>query len=204
VRQLQNDAGPTVQQILPQFAFGSGWYSALYFTNSSAGAVSFTVSFTSDNGSPLTVPSLGGSSITVNLAPQATTVLEAPDVGTLSQGYVTASLPGGVTGYAVFRQSVQGRADQEAVVLLSSASATSGTLIWDDTNFTTSVAFVNPSVVAATVSITVWDSSGNVIGTSSVPLAPATKTEAGCAIFPDWEPSRASEGPPGLRWAPET
>ena len=54
------------------------------------------------------------SSTTVNLAPHATAILEAPDVGTLNQGYVTASLPGGVTGYGVFRQTVAGVPDQEA------------------------------------------------------------------------------------------
>jgi Domain of unknown function (DUF4082) len=36
-------SGQTTPQILSQFAFGGGWYSALYFTNSSTGAVSFPV-----------------------------------------------------------------------------------------------------------------------------------------------------------------
>lgn len=126
-------------QILPQFVFGGGWYSALYFTNSSAGAVSFPVSFISDSGAPLTVPSLGAST-TVNLAPQATFIQEALDVGSLSEGYVIVSLPSGVTGYAVFRESVHGIADQEAVALLASASAASSTLVWGDTAFTTSIA----------------------------------------------------------------
>jgi hypothetical protein len=169
---------PTVPQILSQFAFGGGWYSALYFTNSSAAAVSFTVNFIADNGTPLTLPSIGSSSTTVNLAPQATTILEAPNAGALTQGYVTAALPAGVNGYAVFRQSVQGIADQEAVVPLASASSTGSTLIYDDTNYTTSVAIANPSVVPVTISITLWDGSGNVVGTSSMPLAAGTKTEA--------------------------
>ena len=185
---------PTTPQILSQFAFGGGWYSALYFTNTSAAAVSFTVNFTSDNGTPLTVPSIGGSSTTVNLAPQGTAILEALDVGPLRQGYATASLPGGVTGYGVFRDSVQGIADQEAVVPLASVSSTASTLIWDDTNFVTSVAIANPSVVAVTVSITVWNSSGNIIGTSSVPLAPGTKTETELRNFPGLSPVVGSRG----------
>jgi hypothetical protein len=177
-------APPLTPQILSQFAFGAGWYSALYFTNTGSGAASFVVTFTSDNGTPLTVPSIGGSSITVNLAPQATAILEAPNVGQLNQGYATASLPGGVTGYGVFRDSVQGNADQEAVVPLASVSSTTSTLIFDDTSFVTSVAIANPSAVAVTVSITVWDSSGNVIGTSSVPLAPQMKTEKALRDLP--------------------
>ncbi len=177
VRQLQNDAGLTVQQILPQFAFGGGWYSALYFANTSASPVSFPVSFTADNAEPLTVPSVGGSSMTVSLAAGGTAIVEAPNSGPLNQGYVSVSLPAGVVGYGVFRQSVPGIADQEAVVPLSSVSATTATLIWDDTNYTTSVAIVNPSAVATTVSITVRDSSGNILGTSSVALAAKSKTE---------------------------
>jgi len=171
-------APPNSPAILPQFAFGGGWYSALYFTNTSAVPVSFTVNFASDNGTPLTVPSIGGSSTEVSVGPWATAILEAPNAGALSQGYVTTSLPPGVTGYAVFRQSVPGIADQEAVVLLASTSSPVSTLIFDDTNYTTAVAIANPSTVPVTVSITAWSSAGTVIGTSSLPLAPGAKTEA--------------------------
>jgi hypothetical protein len=169
---------PVSPQILSQFAFGGGWYSALYFTNSSAASVSFTVNFIADNGTPLIVPSIGSSSSMVNLGPHATAILEAPDTGTLNQGYVTASLPAGVTGYGVFRQSVQGVPDQEAVVPLASSTSTSSTLSWDDTNYTTAVAIANPSTAPVNISITVWNSSGAVIGTSSIPLAVGAKTEA--------------------------
>ena len=169
---------PTNPQILSQFAFGGGWYSALYFTNPSTASVSFTVNFTADNGMPLNVPSIGGSSTTVNLAPHATAILEAPDLGDLNQGYVTASLPGGVSGYGVFRQSVPGVPDQEAVVPLASRTSTSSTLIWDDTIYTTGVAIANPSAVPVTVSINVWNSSGALIGTSSIALPANTKMEA--------------------------
>lgn len=171
-------AAPTTPTILPQFAFGGGWYSALYFTNTGTESVSFTVNFTSDNGTPLIVPSIGSSSTTVNLASRATAILEAPNVGALSQGYATASLPAGVTGYAVFRQSVPGIADQEAVALLASTSSSASTLVFDDTNYTTAVAIANPGTVPVTVSITAWNNAGAVIGTSSVALAPGAKTEA--------------------------
>lgn len=169
---------PTSPQILSQFAFGGGWYSALYFTNSSAASVSFTVSFTADNGTPLSVPAIGGASTAVTLASHATAILEAPNTGTLNQGYVTASLPGGVTGYGVFRQSVQGLPDQEAVVPLASSTSTTSILVWDDTNYTTSVAIANPSTIPVTVSMTLWNNSGAVIGTSSIALAAGAKTES--------------------------
>ena len=185
---------PTTPQILSQFAFGGGWYSALYFANLTAASVSFTVNFTADSGTPLIVPSIGGSATTVNLAPHATAVLESPNAGSLNQGYVTASLPSGVIGYGVFRQSVQGTPDQEAVVPLASSASTGSTLSWDDTAYTTAVAIANPSAVPVSVSITVWSNSGSVIGTSSISLAPGAKTEAALRSLPGLSGVAGSRG----------
>jgi hypothetical protein len=82
-------AATVSQNILPQLAFGGGWYSALYFTNTSISAVSFSVNFTADNGTPLSIPSVGGASTTVSLAPLATAIIEAPNNGPLNQGYAS-------------------------------------------------------------------------------------------------------------------
>ena len=175
IQQLENDTLVS-SSILPQFAFGGGWYSALYFTNTGAATVSFTVNFMADNGSPLTVPSLGGSSTTLTLAPRATALIEAPNTGALTQGYVSLLLPAGVEGYGVYRSSAPGRAGQEAVVPLAGTSSKISTLIWDDANLETAVAIVNPSSVSTVVSIVVRDPAGNVIGTSSVSLGANSKT----------------------------
>ena len=169
------------QKILPQLAFGGGWYTALYFTNTTASPVSFPVSFIGDDGAPLTVPSVGGSSTTVNLAARGTALIEALNNGALSTGYVSATLPAGVTGYGVFRQGAIGAGAQEAVVPLSSASSTVSTLIWDDTDSVTAVAIVNPSSVTTVVTITVRDTTGSVIGTSSVTLPANNKAAVGSA-----------------------
>jgi hypothetical protein len=172
----QNNSFISGRVLLPQFAFGGGWYSALYFSNTGISPVSFAVNFISDGGAPLTIPSVGSSTVVVNLGAGGTAVLEAPNSGTLSQGYVSMSLPSGVAAYGVFRQSLPGLPDQEAVVPLSSASSTRSTLIWDETNVTTAVAIVNPSAVAATVAVTVWDDNGNLVGTSFVNLSASNKT----------------------------
>ncbi len=165
----------TTSFVLPQLAFGGGWYSAVYFANASNQSTSVPVKFTGDDGSPLDVPGIG-SSTTVNLAGNGSAILEALDTGALTQGYITVSLPSDVIAYGVFRQSVPGRDDQEAVVPLSKLTDTSNTMIWDDTSHTTAVAIVNPSAAAVTVSVTVRDGSGNVIGTASIPLAAGAKT----------------------------
>jgi uncharacterized repeat protein (TIGR01451 family) len=169
--------------VLPQFAFGGGWYSALYFTNLTGAAASFPVSFTSDAGTPLTIPALGGASTQVNLQAHGTVIVEAPNTGNLTQGYAMFTLTAGVYGYGVFRQSVSGSPNQEAVVPFSSAGATSNTLTWDDTNRTTSVAIVNPSSSTTTVAITLRDSNGNML-TSSVQLPPNQKIETQLRSLP--------------------
>jgi hypothetical protein len=160
------------QVVIPQFVFGGGWYSALYFTNSNSVPVSFTVNFTNGSGAPLSVPSVGGPSTQITLKPGGTANIQALDAGALNQGYATFTLPAGVTGYGVFRQSVSGVPDQEAVVPFSSAIGTSSTLTFDDTsNLITGVAIVNPSSTPTTVSITAVDAGGNSLGTSSLALA---------------------------------
>lgn len=177
--QIQELAGDATgaRKILPQFAFGGGWYSALYLSNTGIAEVSFPVTFTADNGTSLNVPLIGGAT-TVTLAPGASTRIEAPNVGTaISQGYVSLIPPPGVTGYGVFRQSLLGQPDQEAVVPLSSASTTNSTLLWDDTdNRVTAFAIANPNPFGVSVTITVTKSDGSLIGTASLALQPNNHT----------------------------
>jgi sugar lactone lactonase YvrE len=175
-------AAPT--NVLPQFAFGGGWYSALYFTNLGSTAVSFPLNFLGDDGNPLTVPSLGSSSATVTLAPRGTATIAAPNTGTLVEGYVTAALPAGVIGYGVVRQSVPGIADQEAVVPLSGVTATTSTLLFDETNYITGVAVVNLASANATITINAHDAQGNPLGSGTISLGGNAKTEAALRNIP--------------------
>jgi hypothetical protein len=185
---------PVTTMVLPHFVFGGGWYSALYFTNTSGSPVSFQVNFIADNGSPLLLPSVGGSSVTINLASRATSIVEAPNIGSLTDGYVSIALPIGVAGYGVFRQSAPGAPDQEAVVPLSGSSGTKSTLVWDETNFVTGVAIVNPSNVGATVSVIAYGSSGQMIGLSSVSLSAGNKTATVLKNLPGLSAIAATRG----------
>lgn len=184
-----------LKRILGQFAFGGGWASAIYFSNTSPVALSFPVSFTGDDGKPMTVPTIAGSLQTITLQPGASTVIEAPNVGSLVQGYVTAYLPVGITGYGVFRQSAPGAVDQEAVVPLAGGGGQFQLLVYDDTNsLTTAAAILNPSAVATTVGITATDESGTVIGTSSVDLPPLGKLATTLRTLPGLEQIAGSRG----------
>ena len=93
---LTGDVGAS--SVLPQFAFGGGWYSALYFTHGGANPASFPVNIIADAGAPLNVPAIRGSSTTVNLPAGGTAILEAPNSGSLNEGYVSMALPPGVEG----------------------------------------------------------------------------------------------------------
>ena len=166
-------AAPTA--VLPQLAFGGGWYTALYFTNLNSTAVSFTVNFVAGDGSPLDIPALNGTSVDVNLAARGTAIIEAPNTGSLVEGYAAAALPAGVTGYGVFRFTTQGPG-QEAVVPLSGTTATTSTMIFDETSYTTGVAVVGLGSSGVTVDVTAHDTQGNTIGTGSLQLAANGKT----------------------------
>jgi hypothetical protein len=166
-------------RVLPQYAFGGGWYTALYFTNTTSAPVSFQVNIIGDNGQPLSVPALGGSSITVNLAPRGSAILEAPNTGNLQQGYVLASLPVGVFGYGVFRQTLPtGVPDQEAVVQFSSGTATTSTLLFDETKYVNGVAIVNDGASDVIVTVTARDNNGNSLGVGSISIPKGQKVEA--------------------------
>jgi hypothetical protein len=174
------------QTVLGQFAFGGGWYTAMYFNNESAGPVSFTVDFIADGGAALTVPALGGSSATVQIPAGGTATIEAPNVGTtLYQGYAVFTLPPGVTGYGVFRQTVPGRPDQEAVVPFASSTTTSRTLLFDETNgLVTAVAVVNPSAAPVNVVVNATDNNGNFVGSAAIGLGAHNKMESAMDMIP--------------------
>jgi hypothetical protein len=166
----------TTRYVLPQLAFGGGWYTAVYFSNTNSTSANFQVLFRKDDGSPLVIPGIGTSDYTGSLPAGGTGILEAANTGVLTQGSVVALVPPGMIGYGVFRQSVPGAADQEAVVPFTPASSTQDGIIWDDTNYVTAVAILNPSPVAATVGVTVKGPTGNVIGTASVLLNGQSKS----------------------------
>jgi hypothetical protein len=170
--------------VLPQLAFGDGWYTALYFANTNnMGPLAFLLNFFGDDGNPLNVPNIG-TSIRVNLAGRGAALIEIPNIGSLQQGYVTATLPGGVFGYGVFRLSVAGRNDQEAVVPLSGITATVSTLLYDDTKYVTGVAVVNLSSSNASITATARDAQANIIGTGNLSLPPNGKTAATLRSIP--------------------
>lgn len=164
-------------KVLPQLAFGSSsdlgnWATAVYLHNTTAAPVQATVRFFATDGSALAVPGINGSSAAVNLGPHGTGVVEVPNVGPLTQGWVQIESPEGVIGYGIFRQASQGVNPQEGVVPFSSSNSSGSFIVFDETDFVTAVAVLNPGAAPVTVTVVARDDTGAEIGRFTLPLNP--------------------------------
>jgi pimeloyl-ACP methyl ester carboxylesterase len=113
---------------------------------------------------------------------------------TSSRGWIGLELPDTVNGYAVFRQSVAGRADQEAVVTLAPAGATSASFPFDNRSMVTALALVNPTASPVMVNIAARSAGGQSIGSTLVPLGPKAKTAIALSTLPGLAQSAGVQG----------
>ncbi|MGQ9916043.1 MAG: choice-of-anchor V domain-containing protein [Bryobacteraceae bacterium] len=158
-------------RVLPQLAFGDVWSTTVYLHNTSGAPVQAAVRFYDTGGAPLTVPGLNASSVTLNLGPRGTGVVEAPRLGPLTQGSIAVEAPAEVIGYGIFRQEQPNVNPQEGVVPLSSSTSTGATIVYDDTaTFVTSVAVLNPGSTPVTVTVVARDDTGAQTGTLTLNL----------------------------------
>jgi protocatechuate 3,4-dioxygenase beta subunit len=168
----------TTTYSLPQFVYGGGWATSLYLANTSDTAATATVRFVGESGSALSVPIAGVGSRSQwsgDLPALGTVALESESTGDLAQGWAEADLPSGVVGYGIFRQTVEGRADQEALVPLAVASANPATVVYDDVSLTTALAVANPSSSSVDVTFVAYRNDGAQIGTGTLTLAARSK-----------------------------
>lgn len=171
-------APPLTSFLLPQYVFGpqSGgtrWTTLIYLHNSTNEPAPITLHYRADDGADLNIP--GGAQQSTTLAPRESLRLQSPDAASFFSGWVQLGLPAGVSGYAVFRQSVPGRDDNEAVVLLSPANQSSWTLLHDDSGLTTGLALLNPGDTAITVEYTATAEPGQDAGSGSLNLPARSK-----------------------------
>ncbi len=164
-------------RVLPQLAFGSStelgnWSTSVYLHNTTDAPVQTTVRFFGTDGSPLTVPGINASSTQLSLGARGTGVVDVPNLGPLTQGSVSIEAPAGVIGYGIFRQALQGVNPQEGVVPFSSSTSSGATIVFDDTDYITAVAVLNPGASAVAVTVRARDASGAQIGTFTLNLNP--------------------------------
>jgi hypothetical protein len=89
---------------------------------------------------------------------------------------------------------VPGRADQEAVVLLTPESSQTADLVYDNVNFTTAIAVLNPTFQQVTLTIVLYGTDGSQLGTGQLVLAPRSKQAANLTDLPGLEGAAGKRG----------
>lgn len=166
----------TGDRVIPQFVDGGSWKTSMFFVNLENHSVSFQVLFFRDDGGDMSVPIVGQGLVRgLNITLDAAGSIEFESSGTapvLTQGWalLSQSTNDSVGGFAVFRQSVPGRADQEAVVPIVSQYDNHFVLLFDNTTFTTAIALSNPTTDSVVIPVNIRNQSGQIIDTRTVRL----------------------------------
>ncbi|HEY3740687.1 MAG TPA: hypothetical protein VGL53_12625, partial [Bryobacteraceae bacterium] len=169
---------PGTRYALPHVAYGGGWYTGLYLTNLNASSASSPLVLYGVDGTKLTIPRLSGAagSQQVTIAANSTAIVELPNSGDLTMAWLDLTLPSGVFGYAVLRQSIANQPDQETALPLNSEAGQNADLIYDDTAQTTAVAIANPGTSSIVVGATAYKEDGSQIGSGTLSLAALNKS----------------------------
>jgi len=170
---------------MAQLAVGAGWESTITLMNNGNLGIppeSFQLSFTDDNGNalplPLTFPQspstapVQTSTLSQSIGINGTVVVNSQGSASppTQMGAVQLTTVGDVSGFAIFKETGN---SQEAVVPLQTQSSGSYLLWFDNTNgYTTSAAVANVSTQAVNIPITVRDSTGTTIESSTLNLPP--------------------------------
>jgi hypothetical protein len=170
--------------VLAQLANGDGWRTAIVLVNLSAARQQFILDFWRSDGTewPLAIAGVGtGDRITGSINPGGSVTFETDGRGTLAQGWAELTYDtnaGRIGGLGVFRQSVPGRPDFEAVVPLTSLFEKQAVLIYDNTGgFSTGLALVNGHPQnSLTVTAEFRDEAGARYATETITLPPKGQT----------------------------
>jgi hypothetical protein len=169
--------------VLSHIAAGGGWNTTITLLNTSSAAVPVTVALHGDDGSALTLPvkttqqgtsqTTTTSSINVTINPNATLLISTGDqVASTVVGWADVLSSGSLGGYAIFRQTPQTGSPSEGTVPLQSQFPSTITLPYDNSaGFVMGVALANLATTSASVTATIWDDSGNQLGTQSITIA---------------------------------
>jgi hypothetical protein len=176
-------AGLTRAGSMAQVASGGAWTTSFTLLNAGAAPAQALLNFFDDNGNPLPLPlsfpqtaGVGprqAATLELRLNPGASLVVETkgPESAPTQVGWAELLTDGGITGFAVFQQSVA-TGPQAAVVPLDNRDAASYLLTFDNTGgFSTGVALANAVSRAATIEILIRDSAGAISLSDTVTLA---------------------------------
>jgi hypothetical protein len=162
--------------VLSHIAAGSEWTTVITLVNNSSAAVPVTIALHSDSGTALTLPvtttqqgksiTSTTSSVSATINPKATLLLSMGGSGSTVVGFADVLSSGPLGGFAIFRDTMPNGSTSEGTVPLQSQFPSSTSLAYDDTTgFVMGVALANLSTSPAMVTATIWDDSGNQLGT---------------------------------------
>ncbi|HLY17640.1 MAG TPA: hypothetical protein VKR61_10475 [Bryobacteraceae bacterium] len=173
---------------MSHIAAGGGWSTVVTLANTSAAAVPVTVALHDDLGNALTLPltttqqgvsqTTTAASVSTTLNPNTTLLISMGDqVASTVVGWADVLSTVSIGGYAIFRWTPQTGSPQEGTVPLQSQFPSTFTLPYDNTaGFVMGVALANLSVSSANITATMWDDSGNELGSQTVEVAASGHT----------------------------
>jgi len=168
--------------ILSHIAAGGGWNTTITLVNTSSVPVTARLVFRADNGGALSLPLVTrqqGVSQTVTttqldrvINPNTTLLIDSGDqMSSTVVGWAEVLTSGPLGGLAIFRSTPQNGSPSEGTVPLQSQNPSTMTLPFDNSaGFVMGVALVNLSAGFANITATIWDDSGNQLGTQAIPL----------------------------------
>ncbi len=167
--------------ILSHIAAGGDWNTSMTIVNPSSSAVPVTVAFRNDDGSALSIPvtttnqgatqSFTAASVSATIGPNATLLISTGQLASTVVGWADVSSTGSLGGYAIFRQTPQSGSASEGTVPLQTQLPSTITLPYDNTaGFVMGVALANLSTTLASTTATIWDDSGNQLGTQFITI----------------------------------
>jgi|GEM_PF-2401921 hypothetical protein len=175
-----------VQQTRAAFshiAAGGGWATTITLVNTSPAPVPVTVAFHGDDGSALSLPvaitqqgvtQTAASTPSVNAVvnPNATLLISTGDgIPSTYVGWADVQSSGSLGGYAIFRSTPAEGSPSEGTAPLQAQLPSTLTLPYDNTGgFVMGVALANLSTASASITATIWDDSGNPLGTQTLTI----------------------------------
>ena len=171
--------------VLGQLVDGAGWKTTINLVNLDTQQASFTLYLFADDGTPMTLATVNesgqttfGSTIQGNIqvGGSATYATEGTSPA-LAQGWAAMDSAQRIAGQAVFRRSIPGLPDTEAVVPFTSIFDLRQILPFDHTGgFVTGVALTNPGASDLTITLSFRTSNGTQLLQDKITLPALTHT----------------------------
>lgn len=168
---------------LAHIAAGGGWTTVITVVNTSAAPVAVTLNLHADNGTALSLPvttvqqgvtqTVTAASVNAALNPNTTLLISTGDqIASTVVGWADILSSGTVGGFAIFRSTPQSGSPSEGTVPLQAQTAPAIVLPYDDTaGFVMGVALANLSTSSASITATMWDDGGTLLGSQSITVA---------------------------------